>query len=427
MNHPQSRVPGKTIAEKILSAKSSSDARAGDVVVCRLDHLMATDGSMPMTIDYFERMGGNEIVSPERIVVALDHYSPAPNRQTATLHDQIRAFCGPRNITVYNVGDGIGHQLALETGRALPGSLIIGADSHTVTCGGLNAFATGVGSSDLAAAMISGEIWLRVPETIHVELTGALQDKVHCKDVSLALVGRLGADGATYQALEFGGPAVPAMTIDDRALLANLSVEMGAKCGIFPADEVTYAYLEGRSDTRGDPTRADGDAVYSRRVTLDLSSIAPQIAMPHRVDNVVPITEAGDVPIHMVYIGTCAGGRTSDLHEALEILRTGDGFAASTQVIFTPASRDIFREVSSDGSLAEFIGMGGIVQSAGCGSCCGTCGAIPGDGVNVISTANRNFKGRMGNANASIYLASPASCAAAALHGRITDPRSGTR
>ena len=427
MNHPQPRFQGKTIAEKILSAKSGSDARAGDVVVCTLDHLMATDGSMPMTIDYFERMGGDEIANPERIVVALDHYSPAPNRQTATLHDQIRAFSAPRNITVYNVGDGIGHQLALETGRALPGSLIIGADSHTVTCGGLNAFATGVGSSDLAAAMISGEIWLRVPETIHVALTGALKDKVHTKDVALALVGKLGADGAAYQALEFGGPAVRTMTIDGRALLANFSVEMGAKCGIFPADDVTFAYLEGRTEERGEPTGADSDAVYSRHVMLDLSSITPQIAMPHRVDNVVPITEAGDVPIHMVYIGTCAGGRTSDLHEALEILRTGAGIAAGTQAIFTPASRSILKDVSSDGSLAEFIGMGGIVQTAGCGSCCGTCGAIPGDGVNVISTANRNFKGRMGNANSSIYLASPASCAAAALHGRITDPRSAAR
>lgn len=423
MSQPQLGNPGKTIAEKILSAKSGHDARAGDVVVCALDHLMATDGSMPMTIDYFDRMGGDKIASPERIVVALDHYSPAPNRQTATLHDQIRAFCKPRNITVYNVGDGIGHQLALETGRALPGSLIIGADSHTVTCGGLNAFATGVGSSDLAAAMISGEIWLRVPETIHVELTGVLQDRVHTKDVALALVGKLGADGAAYQALEFGGPAVPGMSIDDRALLANLSVEMGAKCGIFRADKVTDAYLKGRGVDRGAPTSADNDAVYSRQVTLDLTSIVPQIAMPHRVDNVIPVTEAGDVPIHMVYIGTCAGGRTSDLHQALEILRTGAGFAEGTQVIFTPASRNIMKEVSSDGSLAEFIGMGGIVQSAGCGSCCGTCGAIPGDGVNVISTANRNFKGRMGNAHASIYLASPASCAAAALSGRITDPR----
>ncbi len=423
MSQTPSKTLGKTIAEKILSAKSGADARAGDVVVCTLDHLMATDGSMPMTIDYFERMGAEEITNPERIVVALDHYSPAPNRQTATLHDQIREFCGPRNITVYKVGDGIGHQLALETGRALPGSLIIGADSHTVTCGGLNAFATGVGSSDLAAAMISGKIWLRVPETIHVELKGALTDRVHTKDVALALVGKLRADGAAYQALEFDGPAVKSMTVDDRALLANLSVEMGAKCGIFPSDEVTTSYLEERTAESGDPTGADSDAVYSRMVTLDLSGIAPQIAMPHRVDNVVPITDVDEVPIHMVYIGTCAGGRTSDLHEALEILRTGSGIASGTQAIFTPASRSILKDVSSDGSLAEFIGMGGIVQTAGCGSCCGTCGAIPGDGVNVISTANRNFKGRMGNANASIYLASPASCAAAALSGRITDPR----
>lgn len=414
---------GKTISEKILSAKSGTNSRAGDVVVCEVDLLMATDGSMPMTIDYFEQMGGDQVAAPDRIMVAMDHYSPAPNRQTATLHDRIRTFAGPRGLKVFAVGDGIGHQLALETGRAVPGNLIIGADSHSVTCGALNAFATGVGSSDLAAAMISGKIWLRVPETIQVTLEGRLSPKVHAKDVALVLVGRLGSDGAAYKALEFTGPAVPDLEIDDRALLSNLSVEMGAKCGLFAADKKTFAYLEERGAARTHAEEADADAVYTDSVVVDLSTLAPQIALPHQVDNVVSVAEAGNIPIQMVYIGTCAGGRTSDLHEAMSILRTGDRLAEGVQTIFTPASREIFTETCRNGLLSEFVSMGGIVQTAGCGSCCGTCGAIPGDGVNVISTANRNFKGRMGNAEASIYLASPATCAVAALTGHVADPR----
>lgn len=419
----ESHTTGKTISEKILSAKSGTNSRAGDVVVCEVDLLMATDGSMPMTIDYFEQMGGDQVAAPDRIMVAMDHYSPAPNRQTATLHDRIRAFAEPRDLKVFSVGDGIGHQLALETGRAVPGSLIIGADSHSVTCGALNAFATGVGSSDLAAAMISGKIWLRVPETILVTLEGRLSPKVHAKDVALALVGRLGSDGAAYKALEFTGSAVPDLEVDDRALLSNLSVEMGAKCGLFAADEKTIAYLNERGAMHAHAEEADTDAVYDDRVVVDLATLAPQIALPHQVDNVVSVTEAGNIPIQMVYIGTCAGGRTSDLHEAMSILRTADRLAEGVQTIFTPASREIFTETCRNGLLSEFVAMGGIVQTAGCGSCCGTCGAIPGDGVNVISTANRNFKGRMGNAEASIYLASPATCAVAALTGRVADPR----
>ena len=414
---------GKTIAEKILSVKSGTDARAGDVVICDIDHLIATDGSMPMTIDYFERMGGKAIANAENTSVSLDHYAPAPNRKTAVLHEQIRAFAGKYGMTVFEVGDGIGHQLMLETGRALPGSLIVGADSHSVTYGALNSLATGVGSSDLAAAMIAGKIWLRVPETIQVTLTGQLGDKVHIKDSVLALVGMLGADGAAYQAIEFTGPAAADMDMDARALMANMSVEMGAKCGLFRADDTTYDYLNGRASTMGEAVDADPDAIYCRKISLDLSELEPQVALPHQVHTVVPAGAVPDVPIHMVYIGTCAGGRAGDLRDVMAILRTGNGIAAGIQMIFTPASRTILSQVSKDGSLAEFVDLGGIIQTAGCGSCCGTCGAIPGDGINVISTANRNFKGRMGNPNASIYLASPMTCAAAALRGRIVDPR----
>lgn len=414
---------GKTLAEKILSEKSAMDARAGDVVICGIDHLVATDGSMPMTIDYFERMGGTSIANAASTSVSLDHYSPPPNRETATLHEKIRAFAATHGMSVFEVGDGIGHQVMMETGRALPGDLVIGADSHTVTYGALNAFATGVGSSDLAAAMIGGEIWLRVPETMSIRLEGVPGRTVHTKDIVLALVRQIGPEGAAYRSLEFGGPAVDAMDMDARALLANMSVEMGAKCGLFHADDTTRAYLDACGSGHGAPAYADADAAYCKTITLDVGGLEPQVALPHQVHNVVPVSEAGDAPIHMVYIGTCSGGRASDLHEALSILRTASGIASGVQMVYTPASRATLTRVMQDGTLTEFVSRGGIVQTAGCGSCCGTCGVIPGDGVNVISTANRNFKGRMGNAEASIYLASPQTCAAAAVRGRLTDPR----
>mgnify|MGYP000424575387 FL=1 len=414
---------GKTLAEKILSEKSGTDAHAGDVVICGFDHLVATDGSMPMTIDFFERMGGTSIANAANTSVSLDHYSPPPNRETATLHEKIRAFAAKHGMSVFEVGDGIGHQVMMETGRALPGDLVIGADSHTVTYGALNAFATGVGSSDLAAAMIGGKIWLRVPETMKIRLEGAFNPHVHAKDAVLALVRQVGADGAAYRSLEFDGSAIAGLDMDARALFANMSVEMGAKCGLFHADNTTLAYLDACGSGQGTPVNADPEAVYCDTVTLDLDTLAPQVALPHQVDSVVAVDEAANAPIHMVYIGTCSGGRASDLHEAVEVLRSAGKIAPGVQMIYTPASRAVLTEVMSDGTLKAFVDMGGVVQTAGCGSCCGTCGVIPGDGINVISTANRNFKGRMGNPAASIYLASPQTCAATAVRGCIADPR----
>jgi 3-isopropylmalate/(R)-2-methylmalate dehydratase large subunit len=412
-------VPGKTISEKILSAKSGQDARAGDVVVCRVDYALGTDGSTPMAIDYFEAMGGQEVFDPQRIVFALDHYAPAPSRVTAQLHKRMRDFAGRQGIPLYDVGDGIGHQLIVESGRAQPGNLVVGADSHAVTYGALNAFGTGIGSSDLAAIMMCGRIWLRVPESIRVCLTGHLPQGVYPKDIALALAKELRADGASYQAIEFCGPAISDLELEDRLVLSNMTVEMGAKSGIFPVDRRTTEYVK---DT-GNPTAPDADAKYSREIMLDLSSLTPQIAQPHNVDHVTSIHDAAGTPVQMVYLGTCTGGRVRDFHQARDILKAGGGVAAGVQVVVTPASRLVLETLTRDGTLAEFIALGAVIVTPGCGSCCGSCGAIPGDGVTVISTANRNFKGRMGNSNASIYLASPASCAAAAIRGSITDPR----
>lgn len=412
------------MSEKILSAKSGQDARAGDLVVCEVDYAMGTDGSVPMAIDYFERMQGTRVARPERIVFSLDHYAPTPNPKTAALHEVIRAFARRYGVFVHEVGEGIGHQLMVEAGRCTPGSLVVGADSHAVTYGAMNAFATGIGSSDLAAILISGRIWLKVPETIKVNLTGTLPAAVYPKDVALALVRELRSDGASYEALEFHGPLAHALDPEERLVLCNLAVEMGAKNGIFGCDEKTLAYLRGRGHAGPfTPVEADPDASYSREVILDVSSLRPQIALPHQVDNVVDVDEVAGKPVQMVYLGTCTGGRVRDFHQARDVLKAGGRIAPGVQLVVAPASRSVFLTLAQDGTLADFVAMGAVVTTPGCGSCCGTCGAIPGDDTHVLSTANRNFKGRMGNGNAFIYLASPAACAAAAVTGHITDPR----
>jgi len=416
-------MPGKTISEKILSAKSQRDAHAGDLVICDVDYAMATDGSAPMAIDYFEQMGGAGVFDRQRVVFVMDHYSSGAHQTTMALQEKMREFASKYGIAVHEVGEGISHQLMLETGRTWPGGLLVGADSHSVTGGALNAFATGVGSSDLAATMICGRIWLKVPQTIKVILDGSLAQGVYAKDVALALAQQLGADGAAYQTLEFHGPASATMEIDDRIVLSNLSVEMGAKAGIFSADSKTFAYLAKRATESFAPVTPDVDARYAREILLDISKLEPRIARPHAVDNVSAVAEALATPIQMVYIGTCTGGRVRDFHQALSILEPAGRIADGVQLVVTPASSEVETKLQQDGTLEKLRQLGATITAPGCGSCCGTAGPIPADGANVLSTANRNFKGRMGNAKAFIYLASPAACAAAAVTGRITDPR----
>ena len=415
---------GQTIAEKILSAKAGREVCSGDVVVCDVDWVIGTDASAPMAIDYFERMGGAGVFDASRIVFALDHYSPPTSEKTRAFHAQVREFARRSGITVFEVGEGISHQIVVERGMVLPGQLVIGADSHTVTCGALDLFATGVGSSDLAAAMLTGKVWLRVPETIKVALVGQRPPDLSAKDAALAVVATLGADGANYRAIEFDGPALSSFPLEDRLVFSNLAVEAGAKSASFPPDDETWTYLALRTAERGAPVFADDDARYAREVAIELGELSPRIALPHSPDNVVPIDDAGDTPVHMVFLGTCTGGRVADFRAALDVLERGGGrIAPGVQLVVTPASHDVEQQLSADGTLAKLGAMGAIVTTPGCGACCGTSGVIPTDGMNVMSTANRNFKARMGNATASIYLASPAACAAAALTGRITDPR----
>ena len=414
---------GKTLSEKILSARSGVDARAGDVVVCDIDFALGTDAATPMAIGYFEAMGGTRVRHPERFAFSLDHYAPPSSAKSAALHDRVRAFARAHGIHLWEVGEGIGLQLMVETGRCQPGALVIGADSHSTMFGACNAFGTGIGSSDLAAAMISGQVWLRVPETTKVWLQGALHPGVAAKDIILSLVGQLGQEGANYQTLEFLGPGAESLSIDERLVLSNMAVEMGAKAGIFLADHATRSYLSTRVVEPLMPLEPDTDARYAREIVIDLSELGPQIARPHEPDNVVALHEASGTRVDMVFVGTCTGGRVSDFHEVLAQIEDGGGIAPGVILVLTPASREVHLELLRDGTLATLTALGAVITTPGCGACCGTSGMIPGDGMTVVSTANRNFKARMGNATASIYLASPASCGVAAATGMLTGPR----
>jgi len=410
----------RTISEKVLSSHSEGMVRAGDIVVCRVDLMLGTDGSGPMAIDYFEQMGGERVHDPSCVFFSLDHYAPPTSPVTRAFHDRIRTFASRYGATVFDVGEGISHQVVVDRGLVRAGDLIVGADSHTVTCGALNCFAIGVGSSDLAAAMKTGSIWLRVPETILVRLVGTRQRGVSAKDVALALVARLGSEGANYRAIEFGGDLAD-FTLADRLVLSSLSVEAGAKAAVFPYDDVTSAWLRGRGGDRGTPVAADPGACYVREETIDLASLTPRVAVPHAPHHVVALEDAAGVPVHMVFIGTCTGGRVQDFHEALAAFEHAGGrIAPGLQLVLTPASRDVHERLLADGTARRFEEAGAVLTTPGCGACCGTSGVIPGDGMAVLSTANRNFKARMGNASASIYLASPSACGLAAATGRIT-------
>jgi 3-isopropylmalate/(R)-2-methylmalate dehydratase large subunit len=413
----------QTISEKILSSHSEGMVRAGDIAVCNVDLLLGTDGSGPMAINYFEQMRGERLHDPGRVYFSLDHYSPPNTDSTRAFHRRIRDFAARHGATLFDVGEGISHQVVVERGLVAAGNLVIGADSHTVMCGALNCFAIGVGSSDLAAAMKTGRIWLRVPETILVRLEGERRAGVAAKDVALEIVKRLGSDGANYQALEFSGN-LAGLSLEDRLVVSSLAVEGGAKAAVFPQDEITSAYRRTRGGDRGKAVDADAGARYARELVIDLEALTPRVARPHAPDNVSGVDDAAGVAVQMVFIGTCTGGRVQDVHEALAAFaRAGGRVAPGVQLVFTPASMEVRDRLAQDGSIRRLEAAGAIITTPGCGACCGTSGVIPGDGMTVLSTANRNFKARMGNATASIYLASPAVCGAAAATGRIPSSR----
>jgi 3-isopropylmalate/(R)-2-methylmalate dehydratase large subunit len=412
---------GKTLAEKILSEKSGGDASAGDIVIAKVDLSFAQDTTGPLTVRQFQS-AGLSLANPERTVLFIDHAAPSPNAALSNDHIMLRDFARGSGCVLSDAGDGVCHQLVAEA-YARPGDVIVGADSHTVTAGGLGAFATGMGSSDVAVAFGLGRTWFRVPETFKIEVTGEFQSGVYAKDLILHLIGKLGADGATYKSLEFHGGAIKKMGMAGRFTIANMAVEAGAKVGLFEADEVTRKYLE--AEGRGGdfrPLAADADTTYEKTVRIRAVDLEPTVARPHTVDNTAPARELKGTPVQQVVIGTCTNGRLEDLDVAAGILR-GKRPARGVRLIIAPASRQVMLRAIKAGYIREFIEAGAMVLPPGCGPCLGLHQGALGDGEACLSTANRNFKGRMGNPNSFIYLGSPATAAATALTGQITDPR----
>ena len=413
---------GKTISELILSAKSDSDARAGDIILAQVDLAFVQDTTGPLTVRQFRAAGFKKIASSVKAAVFLDHAAPSQSREMSNDHILLREFASQTGTLINEVGDGVCHQLVAES-LAKPGDLIIGTDSHTVTAGGLGAFACGMGSSDVAIALGLGKTWFRVPETFLIELKGKFAKGVNAKDLILYLIGKIGADGATYKALEFGGAGVDNISIPQRLTVSNMAVEAGAKVGIFPADEVTRRFLteQGRANHYR-PIMADDDAVYEKTISIKLSELEPMVAKPHTVDNVVPVKEVAGTPVQQVSIGTCTNGRLEDLKIAAKILK-GKYRHPKTRLIIAPASRDVLLAAIAAGYIETLLEAGAVILPPGCGSCLGLHQGVLGDGESCLSTANRNFKGRMGSPDAFVYLGSPATAAATAIKGEITDPR----
>ena len=412
---------GKTLAEKILSLKSGLDAVAGRIVVAQVDLVFLQDGTGPLSIRQFEKEF-KKVFDPQRVALFIDHASPSPRKELSGDHIFLRHFARKQDCRLYDVGEGVCHQLVAEE-LAGPGNVILGADSHTSTAGGLGAFACGMGSTDIAVALALGETWLRVPQSFKVELEGRLGKGVYTKDLALHLVGKIGADGATYKALEFGGDMASDMDISSRLTLANMCVETGAKAGLFPSDEVTREFL--RSQGRENcfiPVSPDADAVYEHMIKVNVSKLEPTVSLPHAVDTASPIEEVKGMRVDQVCIGTCTNGRLPDLEVAATILK-GRKCHPHTRLLITPASRRIFQEALGLGLLQIFMEAGAVILPPGCASCVGVHQGILGDGEVCLSTANRNFQGRMGNPSSFIYLGSPASAAAAAVKGEIADPR----
>jgi 3-isopropylmalate/(R)-2-methylmalate dehydratase large subunit len=415
---------GSTIAEKILGAHAGGKtARAGDIVVAGVDFAMVHDARAGNALQMIAKTGVGRLPFASRTAFVLDHYSPPPNKEAANVHRSMRAFAAENGSVLYDVGDGICHQVLPEGGHFTCGDLVVGTDTHSTTYGAFNAFGTGVEGTDLSAVMMTGKLWFRVPETIRVGMAGRLQPGVWAKDLTLHMLGRLGAEGANYRALEYTGPAVAAMSIDDRMTLANHAAELGAKAALLEADEKTVEWLRARGARTPQPVAADPDAVYSERIEIDASLLVPQVARPHHIDEVVGVPEVAEQKIQFALIGTCTNGRLDDLRQAAAILK-GRHIARGVRMIVTPASRAVYLAAAREGLIEALAAAGASVEAAGCGTCVNITGhLITGDGDVVISSANRNFKGRLGNPDSDIWIGSSATVAASALTGRITDPR----
>jgi 3-isopropylmalate/(R)-2-methylmalate dehydratase large subunit len=415
---------GMTMTQKILAKHAGlAGVEAGQLIEARLDLVLGNDITAPVAITEFDKAGLTRVFDRDRIALVLDHSTPCKDIKSAQLCAQVREFAGRFSITnFFDVGEmGVEHALLPEKGLTAPGETIIGADSHTCTYGALNAFSTGVGSTDMAAGMATGLAWFKVPSAIRVTLKGRLRPYVSGKDIVLHLIGEIGVDGALYKSLEFAGEGIGQLTMDDRFTIANMAIEAGAKNGIFPVDGATRAYLEGRVGRAWEAVEPDADAEYEREVVIDLDALKPTVALPHLPSNTRTVDQVAGTPIQQVVIGSCTNGRLEDLRQAAEVL-AGRKVAKGVRCIVFPATQQIYLEAMKAGYVEIFIEAGCAVSTPTCGPCLGGHMGVLSDGERAISTTNRNFVGRMGPVSSEIILANPAVAAASAVTGVVTDP-----
>lgn len=409
-----------TISQKIFSRASGSSkmVEPGEIVEASVDYAMSHDGTSVLAIKAFSEMGSEKVWDPERVVIPFDHIVPANNETAAELQKDVRAWAKEQKISnFFDCGSGVCHQVFPEQGFALPGLLLVGADSHSCTYGAFGAFGTGVGATDMAEIYSRGRLWFKVPETIAVRASGTIKPNVSAKDIALMVIGKLGADGATYKAVEYIGPAIEALSMSGRMTLCNLGVEMGAKAAIVPPDKKTDAWLAGRARQAYKHVLSDPDS-YDYEYEFDITDLEPQVAVPYRVDNVRPVSELEGLEVDQVFIGTCTNGRLEDLAAAARILK-GSQVKARTLVI--PASREVLREALQSGIIQTLVEAGAMIGPPGCGPCLGAHMGVLAEGEVCVSTSNRNFPGRMGKGGL-VYLASPATAAASALSGCLAVP-----
>ena len=413
---------GQTIAEKVFSSKVGRPVRAGEYVTAAVDCAMMNE-AFALSWIYLNAAGLSKIWDPSKVVVVLDHFVPANSERNASIHAMIRGTARALNLeSYYGEGEGIAHQVMMEKGHARPGDLIVGSDSHTCTYGALGAAATGIGTTEMAYVLAKGELWFRVPGTIRMILRGHLPDRVASKDILLHIAGRYGTEVAQYKSIEFVGDGAEALTIESRMTMSNMAVEIGAKFGFFNADDRTLAYLKGRGEGSLEKIAGDADALYEAAYETDVAGLEPQVACPHSVGNVKPVSVVQGKPVHQAVLGSCTNGRLEDLKAAAGILK-GKRVNPHTRLLVYPASRDVYIQAMEEGVLRDLAEAGGILCNPSCGPCFGGHVGLLSKGEVCISSTNRNFKGRMGSPGAEVYLASPATVAASALRGQITDPR----
>jgi 3-isopropylmalate/(R)-2-methylmalate dehydratase large subunit len=415
---------GKTISEKILArASGTEEASAGEIVKARVDVAMMPDLTTILSVNAMRAMAVERVWDPEKVVAILDHVAPPSTLMAATVHRDIRIWAKEQKLKyLYDVESGVCHQVLPDKGHVKPGALVIGADSHTCTHGAFGAFSTGVGSTDMGAVLATGKIWLKVPETIRVDVEGVLPELVLPKDVILRVVGEIGADGATYNAIEFHGGTISEMSVSGRMTLCNMAIEMGGKAGIIEPDDKTYTFLNARTDGVYDPVLADADAEYKRTLGLNVDDLEPQVACPHVVDNVKPVSQVAGKAINQAFIGSCTNGRLEDLRAAAAVLK-GKRIDPGVRLLVVPASQRVYLKALDAGVIRDLVEAGAMFSNPSCGACFGGHIGLLAPGEVGITTSNRNFRGRQGSPESEVYLSSPAVAAASALTGVITDPR----